>query len=421
MEVEVKDRKSTFAEIDKLVADKNKYWQIDLLKVICMVLVIMDHSFTHDSLYRLASPFWQRIAIPMFMIIIGFNWSKSMEKRKDEPLYKLFSWKNYFKKKFVRFGLPFGIIYSLSLFLYIGMLFIPDSLIKDTGGYSAPILKVFLFLPVWGPGNWFIPTLFLTIFVFPLIFWAFKKQPVLALAGCFVLEILYHLFVYGVIAEYYQNHPEWNIGVIYTFLVCNPFILLSAIGLGVWLSQDFKWDSPHNIIIYILGIGSFIYLIYYTFIRVPLNPINFGTVSDPIYLNRVFGFINGDYNFLVYPWSAVLIITALNTIPKEPYGKTYRFVSKLSDSTYHILMVQMFYFSIVYNLFLPMFGRFPIWASLHTEFYWANYLWYYPLNVALTFGIGYLWKTVEDEYFWNRKKRFSKNRLALLKSKGLIK
>jgi hypothetical protein len=68
-----------------------------------------------------------------------------------------------------------------------------------------------------------------------------------------------------------------------------------------------------------------------------------------------------------------------------------------------------------------MFGQFPIWASLRTEFYWAHYLWYYPFNVVLTFGIGYLWYAVEKEYFWDRRKRFTKNRLALLKEKGLIK
>ena len=412
MEVKTKERSSTFVEMDKLAADKRKYWQIDFLKVFSMVLVIMDHSFTHDSLKNLASPLWQRVAIPLFMIIMGFNWAKSMEKRKDEPLYKLYSWKHYFKRKLGRFALPFGIIYGLSLLLYVGMLFIPDSLIKDVGNYGEPILKILLFLPVWGPGNWFIPTLFLTILIFPLIYWAFTKQPVLALVGCFILEILYHVFVYGMIVDYIELHPEWNIGVIYTFLICTPFVLLSAIGLGVWLSQDHKYDSPRNIIIYVLGVLSFVYLVYYTWNGAPLNQI---------YLNRVIGIINGDYNFMVYPWSALIVLVALNLLPKEPYGKFYRNVSKISDSTYHILMVQMFYFSIVYNIFLPMFGNFPIWASLGTERYWAHYLWYYPFNLVFTFAVGTIWHTLEKELIWDRKKRFNKNRLALLKAKGFVK
>ena len=68
--VEVRDQKTNFAEIDEIDTDTRKYWQVDLLKVFAMVLVIMDHSIPHSDLYELASPFWQRIAIPLFLIIL---------------------------------------------------------------------------------------------------------------------------------------------------------------------------------------------------------------------------------------------------------------------------------------------------------------------------------------------------------------
>jgi hypothetical protein len=68
-----------------------------------------------------------------------------------------------------------------------------------------------------------------------------------------------------------------------------------------------------------------------------------------------------------------------------------------------------------------MFGQNAIWATLGTEFYWAHYLWYYPFNLVLTFGVGTIWYTLEKEILWDRKKRLNKNRLELLKAKGFIK
>jgi len=406
--IKVRERTNTFIEIDKLAPDKDKYWQIDFLKVFAIALVLMDHSTTHEGLFQLASPLWERIAIPLFMIVLGFNWAKSLEKRKTEPLYKLYSWNNYFKSKLLRFVLPFAIIYGLSLIFYVILIPVPNEYLMDIGIYAAWPLR--LLLPVWGPGDWFIPALFLTILIFPLIYWAFARQPVMALIGCYILEIFYQLFIYNMLVQYITQHPEWNINVIYMYLVSTPFVLLSAIGLGIWLSQDHRWDSPRNIFIYIFGILSFIYLWFYTFDRTPLNPI--------FYPYRIFEWINGDYNLFVYPWSALIVFFALNTLPKEPYGRNYRFISLLSSSTYHILMVQMFYFSIIYNLFLPLFGG--LWSAIGGQYAWVNYLWYYPVNVAITFTLGTLWYKFEKEKIWDRRQRIAKKQYELLKTKGWI-
>ncbi|MBN2157113.1 MAG: acyltransferase [Candidatus Lokiarchaeota archaeon] len=407
MENSTFDKKDISENVQKLSSKESRYWQIDFLKVFAMLLVIMDHSTSYDDLLELASPYWQRIAIPLFLIILGFNWSKSMEQHKNKSLRYIYSWNVYFKKKMLRFILPFAIIYLLSIILLIIQKTIPTIPQMYISYYADPMLKIFLFLPVWGPGNWFIPLLFLTILIFPLMHKAFMKQPVMALVGCFLVELLYYLIIF-VVRIFWQNRGyvpvgSWNYYNTLTIIRCTPFRAMSAIGLGIWLSIDHNWFSRRNIVIWVLGGLSAVYLFFYTFAG---------------YRSSIF---IGDYSMLHFPWSALLVMLALNLFPKGPKGKQNRFIRLLSNSTYHILMVQIFYFSIIYNYLLPLFGDNPIWAHVGGENYKLHYLWYYPVNVIFTFSVGGLWYNLEKKYIWQRMTRIDKNRLDYAKARGWIK
>ncbi len=384
------------------------------LKTIAMMLVIMDHSIPHSLLHEIASLYWQRIAIPFFLIITGFNWAKSLEKHKDKPLRELYSWKGYFKKKLIRFFLPFGIIYALSIIFKI-LINLTEVPLMDVAYYDDPVLKIMLFLPVWGPGNWYIPVLFGFILIFPIMYKAFSRLPVVSLVVCFIIEygwytIIFILRVIWALADY-APIGVWNYYNTLTILRCTSFRALSAGGLGIWLSQNHKWNSLRNIFIYIYGILSGIYLFFYTFRDFRFTTNVFGTD---------FAFFIGDYSMLHFGWSAMLILIFLNIFPKEPAGKSYRFISLISKSTYHILMVQIFYFSVIYNLLLPMFGDTPIFASFGGEFYWAHYIWYYPFNLLFTFSLGILWYNLENKYVWERMKLADSRRYEHAKARGRI-
>ena len=47
-----------------------KYWQVDALKAFAIALVVLDHSLTWDLKSLIGGVFWERTAIPIFMIII---------------------------------------------------------------------------------------------------------------------------------------------------------------------------------------------------------------------------------------------------------------------------------------------------------------------------------------------------------------
>ncbi len=421
-EIKVRKKKDTFIEIDKLAPDPNNFWSLDLLKVLMMVLVILDYSVPHSLMRNLLSPIWQRIAIPVFMVILGFNWGKSLSRKKDQSLKGLYSWEGYFKPKIKRFVVPFAIIYGLSIIYFVMAYLVigPDFLLNVYSETSLPdlhnpYLKLFLILPVWGPGNWFIPMLFLSILIFPLLYKLFTWKPWFSwimLLVCYGIEFVYQMYISNL---YYVQGVDFWLMNITTFI---PLQLLTAIVLGIWLSIDHKWDLPHNIIIWVLGVASFGWVINYAIRGIPQ-------------FVRDYHLILWDYNYFVYPYSALIVMLFANFLPKSPHGKSFRNLTFLSKSTYHILMTQILYFSLVYGLLLNFNHPFGLYYQLNsvgeliTVFTnLQRYLWFYPLNLIVTFGIGVIWYAL-DKYMWERKttskSKISKKRMEMMKAKGWIK
>ena len=105
------------------------------------------------------------------------------------------------------------------------------------------------------------------------------------------------------------------------------------------------------------------------------------------------GWIGGDYHFLSFPYSAFLFLLILILFPKNPEDKFSKIIKKISRSTYHILLVQILYFSIIYHS----------GALSRDELNWdlnpTNLLWYYPLNLLITFTGGIIWQTLESKFY----------------------
>jgi hypothetical protein len=394
--VRISEKKS-----NEKITNSNRFWQIDFLKAFSMALVILDHSTTHAQNFVLASPLWQRIAIPVFMVVLGFNWAKSLNNKGHLPYRVLFSWRNYWRNKIVRFLLPYAILYGISTILFFSFNRQVPGLI-----WSDPWFRYIGFTLVYGPGLWFIPTLFVTILVFPaiyIIFDFFRRIPMLSkvsflgsligLGTCFGIEVGLTYFIGFIL-------PITGIPATYAFLF-TPFNLMVGIGLGIWLSQNHKWYTLRNAIIWILGIISLGFIIVYTFNPTPdpfLNPNLFKIID---FAKRLLDWSIPDYCFLFTPYSAMLVLIFLNILPKGPKGGFARFISMLSRSTYHIFIVQILYFSIWYTYFIPMA---TVWGYLGPEYLWINYAWY-PANLIITFTLGTFWYRLENQLLWKKVKQ----------------
>jgi len=295
-------------------------------------LVIFDHIVSWNIKSYIAATLWERISIPVFLVILGFNMGRSLQRSEAQILRELYSW-SYFKSKILRYIVPFLVLYAVSTFIGLFMYGFDITAMWDGQYYPKHgFIHLFLgFLPFWGPGNWFLPLLFQSILIFPLLYWAFTKKPVITLILCFAVEITLQLtlfFLIGDITSYEQ-------GYIVTIFMTSVLFYLPSIGLGMWFSSGYKLNDKHNFFMWILYPISLAFITAHQFfsfrIRVDGTPL-----------------LRGDYHFLIVPYSAFLFLLAIKFLPQNPDGPLSRGISLISKSTYHILLTQILGYGMIY-------------------------------------------------------------------------
>ncbi|MFW9900997.1 MAG: acyltransferase [Candidatus Thorarchaeota archaeon] len=348
-------------------------FQVDFLKAAMIFLVIFDHIVAWGVKDEMGVTLWERISIPVFLVIMGFNMGFSFQRSGVSKLKELYSW-SYFKSKILRYIIPFLVLYGFSTL--IGLCFYQFNITAMYHGQYYPehgFIQLFTgILPFWGAGNWFIPVILGSIVIFPLLYWAFTKKPILILILCFAVEIIMQLIVFFVIGQITTWEEAHIVGL---FMTSFPFYL-SAIGLGLWFSFNRKPFSRRNLFIWILFPISLTYMIFYQFFD-----FRFRIGDVPLF--------RGDYLFLIFPYSTVLFLLVMMILPQKSDNKFSRAISLIGKSTYHILLTQMFGYGIIFmwrdTTFLIDVG-FTFLEALLLIFAWM---------IFIPFGI--LWYKIDQE------------------------
>ena len=354
-------------EID--TPDKIHFFQIDFLKAVMILLVIFDHFVSWNIKDEIGVALWERISIPVFLVILGFNMGHSFKSQGNLTLKELYSW-SYFKKKILRYILPFLILYAASTFIGLFMYgFDFESMYYNQYYPDHGLINLFyLIMPFWGPGNWFIPVLFQSILVVPLLYWGFTKKPVITLILTFIIEMLMQFIVFLLFG---QGFTSWEQVHVYLFFACSILFYLSAVGLGMWFSFGHGLTEKRNRFIWVLFPLSWIYLVAYQFFD-----FRFRIDGMPL--------IRGDYSFLVFPYSAFLVLLALEILPNYSQNKISKRISLIGKATYHILLIQILGYAMItawwgthYGMDLP-FDPFDLidLGVLWVINVWFGILWY---------------------------------------------
>ncbi|MHA2181498.1 MAG: acyltransferase family protein [Promethearchaeota archaeon] len=366
-----------FEEKEFIEERDHHYFQIDFLKAVMIFLVIFDHMVYWDVKNYIGVTLWERISIPVFLVIMGFNASKSFQQKGYASLRELYSW-SYFKGKIKRFIVPFLVLYGFSTL--VGLIFYRFNIFTMYQIQYSPqhgFIQLFTgILPFWGPGNWFIPVIFGFIIIFPLIYWAFTKKPKLTLILCFLIEIAMQLIVFFFIGDLYPGGVlSWPKVYILNLFMTNILFYLSAIGLGVWFSFGHNIQSDRNFFMWFLYPISLAYIIAFQF-------FGFRYVIGNVPL------IRGDYHFLIFPYSAFLFLLAMRYLPKKSRNKLSRAISCIGKSTYHILLIQILGYGIVYAFYGTHYAIYSdfglIDALINLIFAWAIFIlfgiWWYKIE-----------------------------------------
>lgn len=285
--------------------------QIDLLKGGAILAVIIIHSLSYGTMLVTGAPFhiWQ--AIPIFMVIAGYNSAISCSTSK-------YNIKSYYAINIIqRLLIPYFLIWCIQLLLIIYCDF--DSA-KDINIDDSLLLS--FIAGGWGPGSYFVPVFIQHILFFPVIYAVFsvrKISPILILilifSTCMVLEFL--LVVIGLSSEVYRL-----IGIRYIF----------AVALGV-VAQQFGFPRKESMffLIAVLVSSIFIWLADYDLVQFSYFFISqWGSHHAPSYFFTLFVFMTG-----------------MRFLPSINNTKISSLIGLVGRASYHIFLVQMMWFWII--------------------------------------------------------------------------
>ena len=100
-------------KIEEIKDTSRYYFQVDFLKAVMIFLVIFDHTIPWSLKENIGVALWERISIPVFLVIMGFNMGLSFRRVENPSLRTLYS-SRYFKGKFWRYIYPFIVLWIVS-------------------------------------------------------------------------------------------------------------------------------------------------------------------------------------------------------------------------------------------------------------------------------------------------------------------
>lgn len=227
-----------------------RYHCLDVYKGICMIFIIITHyRWEHAERLKYLFPFWIDMAVPVLMVITGYLYSMSFQKKK-------MSIKEYYgirelAVKWLRFMIPFIPVLLLELF---AMVFFLHKKIS-----ALFFLKSFI-IGGYGPGAYYFPVMFQLIVILPLLIISIRYYRFKGLLLWFVINFLF---------EAGKNLMDMS-GGLYRLL---SFRYLFVLAWGIWLYFEFesaenKVKSNNITSLYFIGGAGGVYLTVFNYMSV---------------------------------------------------------------------------------------------------------------------------------------------------------
>lgn len=294
-----------------------RIYLIDYLKAVSVIMVIFTHYDWKDK----TSLFFTLIiamAVPIFMVISGYNFSMSYTKKTTGALKELYA-PSMLLPRLYRFFLPFLIIYIPEMLLHVvmkGQTYTPLDLVR------------YFFRGGLGPGSYYVPVLVVMLFTFPLIYACIRRFSYWGVCMVGLANLAYELYVrYG--------HMDREL---YRLLF---FRYLMFVALGCYMYFHFqdkkKYPLPTAalLIMFLTGL-SFSVAVYQFHWRPPI--FRYWTkTSMPL-------------AFYIFPIVFALIYFFRE---KQLPGLPGRVLARIGQASYHIFLIQMVYYRLFDDIVFP--------------------------------------------------------------------
>jgi peptidoglycan/LPS O-acetylase OafA/YrhL len=328
---------------------KIHFTQIDILKGLAIISVVLIHVYNNNFLLLIGAPFYLMQAVPVFLLLAAFNNGYALSSVRKITLTQCYDL-SIIVRRLKRLVVPYLIVWIFQLLLVLWFLSsgIDIALQDPNHFFYNGINWIFNFLSgASGPGHYFIPLIFQLVFVIPLFYYLALRSPNLMLVFALVLDLV--LECIAVVS----GMPQWLYGILFI-----RYIFMGA--LGVWLVFQ------ERVITRWILIGGLLSALY---------------IFAVSYLNFQFWIFSLDpafYHAFAYFWTLVIVVLGFQFLPFDPGNRFVRILTELGKASWHIFLVQM-------TLFF-FFGQ-PITTdpSIGSLFYLAAYY----LVPCLSIGYGF--------------------------------
>lgn len=299
---------------------------IDFFKMLCAIFVIVTHLINDEISRSLYSRYWIDLAVPIFLILTGYNYCKSCEKNNIDTFMKWFSWSNL-KKKLIRILIPY--LFAVLLFSIFQIM---------TGRLDSSWLDSFIWFR-FGPGCYYIAILLQILVLFPTLYYLQKRFGIIISLLFIILQFVF---------EYYAN-LTWMAESIYQLIAFRYTIFLIA---GMNLDYFMSKIKPYILFIVFI-IGAFY-----------IHKVNYTSFSPVIF--RLW--IHSSMPTIFYCLPLVVMGIKLDAYIKE--SLISKAITTIGKASYHIFLTQMIYFNIgiSYNLIRDV----PLCIIIGVLFYYVE-------------------------------------------------
>ncbi len=314
-------------EEETILSEIRSDGQIDILKGLAMISVIIVHSVVSMVLFRtFLFPFHIDQQIPIFFIIMGLNMGNSLRHRGYTKIKELYS-QRYFFDRFNRIIYPFLLMYAISIIVAISL----------NGTITLELEQILGQLPARGPGRYFTTMAIQFILVFPLLYKLYILNPKAAIVVIFVIDISFQLFT--------QFSPFFYDSGEFTIFYINVLRYFSNLALGLWLSDHREYETSlkeflkKNTFIVVGFAVSTGFLIAYNFFNFNFQIGDFRIGGAWVYQN---------YLTVFYP--LMLVLLGIRFFPKKPSNILAKILAFIGKRSFHIYLVQVVFFSAILRL-----------------------------------------------------------------------
>lgn len=331
--------------------------EIDLLKGLAILAVILIHTWAVGIQLAIGAPFHIYHAVALLLLIAGFTGTYAYLRRGATTPGECYD-TGLLIRRFSRLLKPYLLMFILQiviLFLLFRYPFDPMSVL------------VYFFSGGYGLGAYFVPVIFQSVIIVPVLYLAARKNPDLMLAGAFAVDLVIEFLAHaGLIpAELY--------GICYA-----KFLFAGA--LGVWLAL-----APRRFDLRTVALGTlsavYIGILYYTQLL-----SGFFTVNVIAGISEAFAFV----------WTYVLALAGYLYLPKHSSHPIWRGIGEAGKASWHIFLVQMTFFSLWQPLnnavLTPVYHLFPPALSF------AGLMIMAAVTIAICAGAGWLWYRCESAW-----------------------